>query len=123
MSIRRKSWPDPWRCTVEVLVVPGCPGTELAIARVREATEALGIATNVRLLTVQKEEEALELGFVGSPTVRVDGTDVEQGADEMPIALSCRVYREGATVDRAPPLAWIHAALARNAPIAAARGM
>jgi hypothetical protein len=122
MSMRR-SWPDPWQCTVEVLVVPGCPGTELAIARVNAATEALGIATNVRLLTVREEAHAMELGFVGSPTVRVDGQDVEEGASVLPVGISCRVYREreGAVVERAPPLAWIHAALARNAPLAAAR--
>jgi hypothetical protein len=88
---------------------------------VREATEALGIATNVRLLTVQEEEQAKELGFVGSPTVRVEGTDVEEGASALPVGISCRVYKDGSLVDRAPPLAWIRAALARNAPIAAAR--
>ncbi len=121
------SWPDPWRCTVEVLVVSGCPGTALAIARVREATEALGIETNLRVVTVDGEEHARALGFIGSPTVRVEGADVEVGVS-MPIGLSCRLYPGDGTspaqpervrkkTERAPPLAWIKDALARNAPL------
>lgn len=119
---RRPSWPDPWRCTVEVLVVSGCPGTELAIARVREAAEALGIETNLRFVIVENAEQVRLHGFVGSPTVRVEGTDVEEGAENRPLGLACRLYRSESGVERAPPLAWIHAALARSAPIVQARG-
>jgi hypothetical protein len=124
---RRPSWPDPWRCTVEVLVVSGCPGTELAIARVREAAEALQLETNVRFVIVENDEQARAHGFIGSPTVRIEGIDVEEGVANRPLGLACRLYRtEGAPgsdelVERAPPLAWIHAALARSALIVQAR--
>lgn len=122
MTIRRRpSWPDPWRCTIEVLVVSGCPGTELAIARVREAADALGIETNLRFVIVENEEQARTHGFVGSPTVRVEGVDVEEGIANRPLGLACRLYRSNDVVERAPPLAWIHAALARSAPIVHAR--
>jgi hypothetical protein len=118
---RRPSWPDPWRCTVEVLVVSGCPGTELAIARIREATEALRMETNLRFVIVEDEEQARAHGFIGSPTVRVEGVDVEDGVAGRPPGLACRIYSSEGLVERAPPLAWIHAALARSAPIVQAR--
>ena len=118
---RRPSWPDPWRCTVEVLVVSGCPGTELAIARVREAAEALQMETNIRFVIVDNDEQARTHGFVGSPTVRVEGVDVEEGIEGRPLGLACRLYRSEDLVERAPPLAWIHAALVRSAPIVQAR--
>jgi hypothetical protein len=118
---RRPSWPDPWRCTIEVLVVSGCPGTELAIARVREASEALGIETNLRFVIVDDDAAARTHGFIGSPTVRVEGVDVEEGIADRPLGLACRLYASGDLVERAPPLAWIHAALARSAPIVQAR--
>lgn len=120
---RRPSWPDPWRCTIEVLVVSGCPGTELAIARVREASEALRIEANVRFVIVEDEAQAREHGFIGSPTVRVEGIDVEEGIESRPLGLSCRLYRSEDLVERAPPLAWIHAALARSAPLVQARAL
>lgn len=116
MIRRRPSWPDPWRCTIEVLVVPGCPGTELAVARIREATEALGLETNLRFVTVAGEEEARAERFVGSPTVRVEGEDVEDVSGR-PFGLSCRLY-DG---ERAPSLAMIRAALVKSAPIVKAR--
>ena len=118
---RRPSWPDPWRCTVEVLVVSGCPGTELAIRRVRQATESLGIETNLRFVTIDGEDQARAHAFIGSPTVRVEGHDVEDGIVGRPVGLSCRLYDTNGVVERAPPLALIEAALAKNAPIAAAR--
>lgn len=114
---RRPSWPDPWRCTVEVLVVSGCPGTELAIARIREATEALGIATNLRFVIIDGEEQARAFGFVGSPTVRVDGADVEEGAASRPIGVTCRLYERDGIVERAPALSLIKAALAKHTPL------
>ena len=118
---RRPSWPDPWRCTVEVLMVSGCPGTELAISRVREAAEALALETNLRFVIIENDEQARAHGFVGSPTVRVEGVDVEEGIANRPLGLACRLYPSEDVVERAPPLAWIHAALARSAPIVQAR--
>lgn len=115
------SWLDPWRCTVEVLVVSGCPGTELAIARVREAAEALSMETNLRFVIIENDEQARAHGFVGSPTVRVEGADVEEGIADRPLGLACRLYRSEGVDERAPPMALIHAALARSAPIVQAR--
>jgi hypothetical protein len=104
---RMPSWPDHAACTVEVLVVPGCPGAQVALARVHEAAESLGVHTNLHLLTVERDEDAVALGFVGSPTVRVDGVDVEDVGGR-PIARACRLY-EGA--ERAPSAAAIRRAL------------
>lgn len=102
-------------------MVSGCPGTELAIARVREAAEALALETNLRFVIVENDEQARAHGFVGSPTVRVEGLDVEEGLGDRPIGLACRLYESEGVVERAPPLAWIHAALVRSAPIVQAR--
>jgi len=110
MTFRMPSSADHEACTVEVFVVPGCPGTKLALARVQQAAEALGVDTNLRVLTVEREEHARELGFVGSPTVRVSGRDVEDISD-LTVGLSCRLYGG----DHAPPSASIRRAIAQAA--------
>lgn len=107
MTFRKASWPAHAACTVEVLVVPGCPGAPVALARVQEVSESLGVHTNLRLLTVDNDEDATALGFVGSPTVRVDGEDVEDVSGR-PFARACRLY-DGA--ERAPSSASIRRAL------------
>jgi hypothetical protein len=50
--------------------------------------------------------------FLGSPTIRVNGRDVEPGADDREtFVLACRVYRTEAGISGQPLDAWIRAAL------------
>jgi hypothetical protein len=42
---------------------------------------------------VLTEEEARELSFPGSPTIRVDGADVAEAPPPAGSPLTCRVYR------------------------------
>ncbi|MFQ5811145.1 MAG: hypothetical protein ACE5JM_16125 [Armatimonadota bacterium] len=40
------------------------------------------------------EQEAQQLHFIGSPTIRIDGADMDpEGLEGQPYALTCRVYR------------------------------
>ncbi len=110
MTFRMPSWPDHAACTVEVLLVPGGPGAKLALSRVQEATEALGVHANLRVHTVERDDEAEALRFVGSPTVRVDGVDVEDVTGR-PFGLSCRLYADADGEERAPSQATIRRAL------------
>jgi phosphopantothenate synthetase len=67
---------------IEVLVFDGCPYVELTVERARAAVATAGvIQADVRVVRVESGESALEQRCLGSPTVRVDGRDVEPGAD------------------------------------------
>ena len=61
----------------------------------RTEVEAAGLdPAGVEISEVTAEDEAERLRFRGSPTIRVDGTDVDPGAAEgQPFGLTCRVYR------------------------------
>ena len=59
----------------------------------REEMEGLGLdPAGIEVHEVATEDDAERETFVGSPTIRVDGRDVQPVSDE-PIGLSCRVYR------------------------------
>ncbi len=61
----------------------------------REEMKAAGLdPRSVDLREVRTDHEAEREGFVGSPTIRVDGGDVDPPRDQ-PIGLTCRVYRLG----------------------------
>jgi hypothetical protein len=78
---------------VELLWWSGCPSWREAVRIVREEMEAAGLdADRLEVREVATDEAAEHEGFVGSPTIRVDGRDV-QGVDEEPVGLTCRVYR------------------------------
>jgi glutaredoxin len=79
---------------VELLWWQGCPSTERALAAVREALSDLGLAdVEVQTREIETEDDARVAGFVGSPTILIDGKDLVPAADDEQIGLSCRVYR------------------------------
>jgi hypothetical protein len=78
---------------VEILYFDGCPHYEGARELVERVSGELGLSPEIRLVRVTDVEEAERLRFLGSPTVRVDGHDVEPGADEREdFVFGCRVY-------------------------------
>jgi hypothetical protein len=79
---------------VELLWWEGCPSTEKALAAVREALSELGLTgVEVHAREIETDEAARDAGFVGSPTILIDGVDLVPAAADEPIGLSCRVYR------------------------------
>ena len=94
--------------TVEVLYVDGCPNHEALLARLRELLARAGAATRIELRRVESAQDAERRRFLGSPTVRIDGRDVEPGAEHRTDhGLKCRLYRTGEGVRGTPPDAWI----------------
>jgi hypothetical protein len=97
---------------IEVLTFDGCPHAHSALALVERVLQDLAIETTVRRVDVPDPDSAVTNRFLGSPTIRVNGQDVEPGADERhDYALSCRVYRTGAGITGEPEERWLRDAL------------
>ena len=80
--------------TVELLWWEGCPSTERALAELREALNDVGFGdVEVAMHEIATDADSLEAGFVGSPTIRIDGVDIQPPASDEPLGLACRVYR------------------------------
>jgi hypothetical protein len=78
---------------VEFLYWADCPSHPEALADLREALLETGHDPDrVIVREVESEADAEAEGFVGSPTIRIDGVDV-QPLDDEPTGLTCRVYR------------------------------
>jgi hypothetical protein len=77
---------------VELLWWAGCPSWERALADLREEMRALGLdPAAVEVREVPTDEDAERERFVGSPTIRIDGRDVQPLSRE-PAGLTCRIY-------------------------------
>jgi hypothetical protein len=98
---------------VEIMFTERCPHVRAAIDHVREATavRARDEQIEVRLVLVETMSEARKLEFLGSPTVRVDGRDVEPDVRSTMFGLHGRGYFVDGRVERAPPSDWIVQAL------------
>ncbi len=100
--------------SIDVLVFEGCPNVDATLERVHDALEAAGQRDAVvRVIRVEDDHAAQRERFLGSPSVRVDGVDVEPAArGRTDFGLQCRVYAFDERLDGVPPLEWIRAALA-----------
>jgi hypothetical protein len=90
------------RVQIEVLYFEGCPNHALAVALVHEVVAAHGTGAQVAEVVVRTDEDARRLHFLGSPSIRVNGVDIEPGADaRRDYALACRIYGSSGLPERA----------------------
>jgi hypothetical protein len=93
---------------IEVLYFEGCPSTDAFLPRLRDLLVDLGVSDRLMLRRVETAEAAERERFLGSPSVRVDGRDIEPGADQRTdFGLKCRLYRTDGGVRGAPPDEWL----------------
>ena len=77
---------------VEFLYWEGCPSHPQALSDLREAMGELGLdPTAVAVREIDTEDAADAERFTGSPTIRIDGRDIQDPGDEA-AGLTCRVY-------------------------------
>jgi len=98
---------------VELLYWDGCPSHPQALAELRAAMADMALDPSaVVVREINTHAEALLEHFVGSPTIRVDGVDVQPPGAE-PCGLTCRVYhRRDGRVSPTPDPADVRDALA-----------
>src|SRR5687767_9967889 len=97
---------------VELLYWEGCPSYPEAKTMLEEVLARRGIDVPIMMREVRTHEEAESLRFPGSPTIRIDGRDVDAiGADARP-ALTCRIYYQaGGRVSPVPAFEQLEAAV------------
>ena len=65
---------------VSILHMAGCPATPPTVRLVQEVARALRVPITLESVLVETPEQAQALGFLGSPTVQVEGRDIEPEA-------------------------------------------
>lgn len=91
----------------------GCPNWTVLEDRVAEVFADCPDATVIRQ-RIETPEDAVRVGFRGSPTVLIDGTDPFAEHDA-PVGLACRMYRTPEGLVGSPTVEQLRAAIARTA--------
>lgn len=112
---------------IDLTVCDRCLGTdaslEEAIAEVANLLKATGYEIEVRKILVESEDQARELGFVSSPTIRINGKDIqlnvkenlcESCGDVCGEEVDCRVWVWQGQEYTTPPKAMIVDAILRH---------
>jgi hypothetical protein len=78
---------------VELLFWEGCPSHPVALADLRAAMSELSLDPDAVLVReISTDADAIRERFVGSPTIRIDGRDIQPPPEGEPCGLTCRVY-------------------------------
>ncbi|MBF8268088.1 MAG: putative alkylmercury lyase [Dehalococcoidia bacterium] len=96
---------------IELLYFDSCPNWRRTLNDITAVLKEHRMPPEVSLVKVTSAEEAVRLAFPGSPTVRVDGVDVEPDAPTTGFGLACRIYSVEDMNVGWPPKEWIAAAL------------
>lgn len=112
---------------IDLTVCDRCMGTDTsledAIAVVATVMQAIGYEIEVRKILVESEQQACELGFVSSPTIRINGKDIdlvvkeslcESCGDVCGEDVDCRVWTWQGQEYTTPPKAMIVDAILRH---------
>ena len=95
--------------TVEVFFFDGCPNHRPAVELAQDVVARVAPHARVEEVEVRDIEEAERLRFHGSPTLHVNGVDIEPEArSRTDYSMSCRIYGTSGL----PPREMIEVALA-----------
>ena len=65
---------------VRVVHVKGCQATPKAVERIKEVARAIPVPISLEEVEVTTPEEARRFRHIGSPTIQVEGVDIEPDA-------------------------------------------
>ena len=103
-----------WVVRIELLYFDGCPSCEAFLPRLQELVSRAEVDAAVEQRRVESDAAAEREQFLGSPTLRVDGVDVDPGAGgRTDYGLKCRLYPTDDGLRGAPADEWVLAALCR----------
>lgn len=98
--------------TLELLYLAGCPHHDEAVDLVNSVLEAEGIPAEVQQILIRDRQDADAHSFPGSPTVRVNGQDIERiSATGLDIGFACRTYVVDGKMLGVPPRSWLEEAI------------
>ena len=99
---------------IELFYFDNCPSYQKALENTREALRLEGLPENVELIAVEHDADAQAKRFIGSPTIRIDGVDVEgPEAEGQGYGVGCRIYVNNGSSVGWPSVEQIRRALAR----------
>ena len=88
---------------IRVLTFDGCPNSSQAYDLVEATARKLHLQAEIQPVQVQNMDEAVHHHFLGSPTIQVDGQDIEAGRRTDKASFTCRIYRTSSGFTGVPP--------------------
>lgn len=98
---------------IELLYFSGCPSYKEGFKNLKLALRELGLKEDFEMVNIETDKMAKEYHFIGSPTIRINGEDLDPRAREAKVTgyKGCRIYQTEEGIKGAPTVEMIKKAL------------
>lgn len=98
---------------IQVLYFSGCPSYKKGLENLKQALRELNLPEDFEMINIDSDEKAKEYNFIGSPTIRINGEDLDPKARETKVTgyKGCRIYQTEEGIKGAPTVEMIKKAL------------
>lgn len=79
---------------IEFLYFKDCPGHESALALLEQILSDSYTAASIEKIEITTPELAIQHRFLGSPSIRINGKDIEGREKASEYGLKCRIYQD-----------------------------
>ena len=100
------------RLKIQLLHTESCHSYQEALVGIKEALKELGLSAELEVILMDSPEKARDYKFLGSPTIKINGLDLEAGRGDRPVASTatenfsmnaCRTYIYEGSLYHYPP--------------------
>jgi hypothetical protein len=100
---------------IELLYFRDCHVYKTALENIQEVIKEKELDTEVDLREIKNDKQALRDKFLGSPTVRINGIDIDPSAQKInKYSMTCRLYLENSVVNELPSKRMIRQAIDKS---------
>ncbi len=100
----------------ELFYFDGCTAYQTALKHLKEVIREKNLDAGVKMIKIEGDQQALASRFLGSPSIRINGLDVEPGAEKIKdFSMRCRLYLEDDEMSEWPSKKMIRSAIERFA--------
>jgi len=89
---------------IELLYFEGCPGHEPTLNVLKDVLQEEKVEASVKSVNVNSDDLVKSYRFLGSPSIRIDGMDIEKEARSTnDFGQKCRIYDDDGVPSGIPP--------------------
>lgn len=98
---------------LQFLYFEGCPSYKEGLENLKKALKELGLPEDFEMINVDTDEKARQYNFIGSPTIRINGKDLDTRAEKARVTgyKGCRIYQTPQGLKGAPTVEMIKEAI------------
>ncbi len=96
---------------IRFLYFKGCPNVKPALKLLKEVLKEKGIKDKIEVIEIKSEADAKRYKFLGSPSIQINGLDIEKEKRKSPPVFGCRIYKTDDGYSGIPPKQMIIKAL------------